>query len=181
MHMRRLLVVLVAMLFTIGGSAGLVSAQATPAPSGNGSSNPVNPQIGDSVTFFGQSGSAIGTLKVTKVLRGWKSYQQYEDPDQGNEYVAIYLTVSNTATRGSLEVQAYDFRLQDAQGLAINTSYVEGRDTLKTKPLTDTVTVAPGKSANILLVFQTFENQPLSALYWMPQGYILNLADLSKS
>jgi hypothetical protein len=190
--MRKLFVALFVMLFMVGGSAGFAAAQNSPAaatpdatPGGQSASseagNPANPQIGDTVTYFSENGAALGTLEVTKVTRGWESYQQYEDPKAGDEYVAVYLTIKNTATRGNIEIQSYDFALQDAQGLGIGTSYVQGRDSLKTKPLTDKVDVAPGKSLNTLLVFEVYQDQPLRALYWLPQGYIINVADLSKS
>ncbi|HEU0163568.1 MAG TPA: DUF4352 domain-containing protein [Thermomicrobiales bacterium] len=182
--MRKLLVALFAMLFMVGGSTGFAAAQGTPATpvaGQGGAGNPANPQIGDTVTYFGTNGTSIGSLKVTKITRGWDSYQQYEDPKAGDEYVAVYLTVTNTASRGTLEIQAYNFALQDTQGFEISTAYAQGRDSLKTKPLTDTLEIPAGKSVNTLLVFEVYQDQPLQALYWMPDGYLINLADLSKS
>ena len=72
--MRKILVALFAMLFLVGGSASIVAAQsdATPAAGSEASSgsNPIDPKIGDTVTYFDENGDPAGTATVSSRIGG---------------------------------------------------------------------------------------------------------------
>jgi len=197
--MRKVFTALFAMLLLVGASAGAVSAQksnspaagksdATPAASpatehktaSKADVNPVNPQIGDAITYFAANGDAIGTIKVTNVERNWEGYDKYDEPEAGTEYIAVTIEAESTISRGAMEVDPYDFSLQDSQSFLWGRSYVNTPEGDKPASLTDKVRLASGEKAEFLMIFQVYVDQPLANVYWSPKDHLLTLADLTR-
>lgn len=185
--MRKLIAVLFALLFVVGGSASVTAAQsnklaaagsaATPAASpvskATAATGNVDPKVGETATFYAESGKPVAEIKVTKVDRPWKGYGQYEEPNAGTEYVAFTVEVKNVSS-SNLKVQSFDFTLQDALGHEYGTAYVKGKDNAKIAPLTSNdLRVEGGKSATFLLVFNLNEDTKLAHLFWRADDHSL--------
>lgn len=184
--MRKLLISLMAMFFLLGGSAAAVTAQdATPDPgdlqelTGESSgTNPIDPAIGDSVTFYGEDGNSSGILTVNSIERGWSDYDEYYEPEEGAEYVAFTVTVESTIERGAIDIEAYDFSLQTASGYLWGRAFTSS-ETAEPPLLDDTVSLAKGDSEEFTIVFQVLEGEELAHLYWQPDsGVLITAANL---
>lgn len=184
--MRKVFGVVFAMLLLMGSTFSAMAAEkATPAADDkaatSGDTNPVNPQIGDPVTLFAANGDAIATVTVTDVERNWEGYDEYQEPDNGTEYIAITIEVESTISRGAVDVSPYDFSLQDGQSFLWGNAYARNEDSPKeTQVLSDDISLAGGEKQTFLIVFQTFIDQPLQNVYWNPENSLLTLADLSE-
>ncbi len=175
--MRKLFVALFAALFLIGGSASMVAAQsdatpATDAKTESDGSNPIDPEIGDTVTYYGEDGDAVGNVTITAIERGWEDYDEFSEPDNGNEYVAFTVVVESTISRGAIEVEDYDFSLQTAGGYLWQTSYTSS-ETADPPLLEDTVSLANGDSEEFTIVFEVIQGEALGHLFWQPESGVL--------
>ncbi|MGC4107361.1 MAG: hypothetical protein QM753_13645 [Thermomicrobiales bacterium] len=186
--MRTLYGSVLALLLLIGSSvSALAQANATPqaddatASANTAEVNPVNPQIGDVVTYFASNGDAIATVKVTNVERNWEGYDKYQEPETGTEYLAVTIEIESTITRGAVEVSPYDFNLQDGHSFLWRTAYARNEDSPKdVQVLTDDLLLAGGEKAEFLVIFQTYIDEPLQNVFWNPESSLLTLADLSE-
>lgn len=176
--MRKLLAVFGAMLLMSLSVMGAVAQDATPA-AGVDAGNAGDPAIGDTVTYIDESGNPMATVTIENVERGWQDFGEYDEPDAGQEYVAMTVTVTSEVGRGSLEVSDYDFSLQDSDGFLWGTAYVEAADGVEVTPLEEDLNLASGDSATFLVVFQVLEGQQLTHAFWQPDsGRLLTLASL---
>lgn len=182
--MRKLLYALIAMLMLFASGSSLVAAQdddATPEgdePVAAEGTNPVDPAIGDTLTWTDENGDAMATITVTNVERGWEDYDEYSEPERGTEYVAFTIEVESLIERGAIDVEGYDFSLQTATGYYYGTSYASAE---KADPplLEDTVSLANGDSEEFTLVYNVYEEDGLAHLFWAPDsGYFLTIASL---
>lgn len=187
--MRTVVASVFAFLLLIGSSISALAAtqatpdagSSTPLAGNSGDVNPVNPQIGDSITLFAANGDAIATISVTDVERNWEGFDEYQEPETGSEYVAVTIEIESTVSRGAVEVSPYDFSLQDGQSFLWSTAYARNEDSPKdVQVLTDTMQLAGGENAEFLVIFQTYVDQPLQNVYWNPESSLLTLADLSE-
>ncbi len=176
--MKRLLTGMLAAAMLTGGSAALTVAQdATPtaleqlAGSETGN-NPVDPKIGDTVTYYGEDGSEIGLITVESIERGWDAYDEYYEPEDGAEYVAFVITVESTIPRGAIDVEDYDFSLQTANGYLWGTAFVNS-EAADPALLDDTVSLAADDAETFTVVFQVIEGEALGHLYWQPDSGVL--------
>ncbi len=186
--MRKLLLALFATLFLMGSSASLVATaqdDATPdAPemeeaSGTGEgTNPVDPEIGDTVTYYGENGDPSGTATITAIERGWEEFDEFNEPERGYEFVAFTVVVESTISRGAIDVEEFDFSLQTAEGYLWSTSFASS-ETADPPLLEDTVSLASGDSEEFTIVFEVFEGEALSHLFWQPDsGVLITMAQL---
>lgn len=185
--MRKLLMALFVALFFVGTLAGLAATAqdaATPeAGAGEASgpgegTNPVDPKIGDTVTYFGEDGNASGTATVTEITRGWEDFDEFYEPERGSEYVAFTVVVESTIARGAIEVDDLDFSLQTAEGYLWRTSFTQS-ETADPPLLEEAVSLAAGDSEEFTIVFQVFENEELAHLFWAPDnGVLITMAQL---
>ena len=179
--MRRLFTVLVAALLLMGGSASLVGAaqdDATPAAAGEGSA--VDPAVGDTVSVVDTRGTEFVTATVNEVIRPWEDYGEFEEPERGTEYVAFLIELEAVGD-DPITVEAFQFKLQDAQGFLFDTSFVTGEEGADPAPLSEPSEIDGGDSAEVLVVFNIFEDQGLAHLFWVPEnetGRLVTLAQL---
>jgi hypothetical protein len=190
--MQSLVVALVAMLFLIGSPSSLVMIaqdDATPAtaaedatPEGDGEeaegTNPVDPEIGDTVTYFGQNGAPVGTIVATEITRNWEDFGEFEEPDPGVEYISVTIEVESLTARGAIDLDPYRFTLQSPSGFFYNPAFVQGAEDLDVPVLTETVSLAGGETLETQVVFEVLEGEELAHLFWMPEGALLTVAKL---
>lgn len=181
--MRKLFVALFAMLFFMGSSASLVAVaqdDATPAADGQAveGTNPVDPAIGDTVTYYGQNGEPVGTISVTGITRNWEDYGEYEEPDPGVEYISVTIEVESVTSRGAIDIDPYDFSLQSPSGFVYDTAYAQGAEGVEPEILTESVSLAGGETLEAQVVFEVYEGESLAHLFWAPEGAFLTIANL---
>ncbi len=179
--MRKLLVAFLALLLLAGSPAALTAVaqtgatpEATPdvADLETGEGNPIDPSIGDTVTYFSQDGNPAGTLTVLSIERGWDAYDDFYEPDRGMEYVAFTVTVESTIARGAIDVRTFDFNLQTAQGYLWRTAFTRS-ETADPPLLANDVSLAAGDSETFTIVFQVLQDEPLAHLFWQPESGVL--------
>lgn len=181
--MRKMLLAVLAMLFLMGGSASLVATaqdDATPeADEAVESTNPVDPAIGDTVTYYGENGDPVGEITVTEITRNWEDYGEFEEPDPGVEYIAFTIEVESLTSRGAIDVDPYRFQLQTPAGFVFGTSYVQGAEDLDPAVVTESTSLAGGETLEGLLVFEVFADEELAHLFWAPDSsFLLTVANL---
>ncbi len=180
--MRKLLLALLATLLFLGSGTALgATAQDDATPEAVGPSegtNPVDPAIGDTVTYYGEDGNSSGTATVTGITRGWADFDEFYEPEFGYEYVAFTVVVESTIARGAIEVDDIDFSLQTAAGYLWRTSFASS-ETADPPLLEDAVSLASGDSEEFTIVFEVFEGEALGHLFWQPDsGVLITMAQL---
>ena len=178
--MRRVLAVLMLVLGV------LVTSTATPVPTiaaqpGQATpiARPARPVIGETVSYISESGSEIGQLTVVEMTRPWTEFGRYYAPDSGTEYVAFVIEVTHLGSRGDLIVRADDFRLQDVDGFLYSRAWVDARSGADLIPSDPETGIAPGETAEVIVVYQVLSGVDLSAIYWQPDYQrLVTLADL---
>lgn len=182
--MRKLLLAILAMMFVMGGSASLVAtAQDDATPEGEGeaveSANPIDPAIGDTVTYYGANGDPVGEITVTEITRNWEDYDEFEEPEPGTEYVAFTIEVESLTSRGAIDVDPYRFSLQTPSGFVYSTAFAQGVEDLEPAVISESTSLAEGETLEGLLIFQVFADEELAHLFWAPDsGLLLTLANL---
>ncbi len=177
--MRRLLAVFTLVLAVLlGGGLGPVAAaqpdQATPA------ANRARPALGDQVSYISESGTEIGQLKVVEMGRPWDEFGEYFAPDSGTEYAAFVIEVTHLGSRGDLIVRADDFRLQDVDGFLYSRAWVDATGGAELMPSDPEIGIAPGETAEIVVVYQVLSGVELTTLFWQPDYQrLITLADLA--
>jgi hypothetical protein len=173
--MRKLFVALFAILFFVGSSASLIAVaqdDATPEAEGEAAegSNPVDPAIGDTVTYYGQNGDPVGMITVTGITRNWEDYGEYEEPDPGIEYISFTIEVESVTARGAIDIDPYDFRLQSPSGFIYGNAYAQGAEGVEPEILTESVSLAGGENLEAQVIFEVFEGEELAHLFWSPES-----------
>ena len=182
--MRKLLVALFATLLLMGSSVTMIATAQEGTPEvdrgdlGDAGGNPVDPVIGDTVTYFTEDGEEAGNVTVESIERGWEDYDEFYEPEDGTEYVAFVISVESTIARGAIDVQQYDFSLQTAQGYLWSSAFTSS-ETADPPLLEDDLSLAAGDSETFTIVFQVYEDEPLAHLYWQPDtGVLITAAQL---
>lgn len=182
--MRKLLYALIAMLMLFASGSSLVAAQDDGTPEDDESDvvaegvNPVDPAIGDTVTWIDDRGNPLAAVTVTGLERGWEEYDEFSEPERGYEFVAFTIEVESLIGRGAIEVYPYGFYLQTTNGGWLSPGYASS-ETAEPPLLVDTVSLAKGDSEEFTIVFPVYEEDALAHLMWQPEGlYMLTLASL---
>jgi len=141
--------------------------------------NPVDPEIGDTVTYYGQNGDPVGEITVTEITRNWEDYGEFEEPDPGIEYIAFTIEVESLTARGAIDVDPYRFQLQTPAGFLYSTAFAQGAEDLDPPVLTESTSLAGGETLEALVVFEVFADDDLAHLFWAPDsGFLLTIANL---
>jgi hypothetical protein len=113
------------------------------------------------------------------VAAPFDGYDASSAPPRGSTYVAVDVTVTNTGT-SVLSVSPSDFWVIDADGFVLSSSYVTRTDT--TVPDYDYIDLNPGDSQHGLLVYQIYEDVPISKIAYGDGYTTINVvADVSAS
>ncbi len=144
--------------------------------------NPIEPAIGEMVTFYSVSGDPMATLTVSGAERGWSDFDEGYGPEAGKEYVAVTVEVENVAGRGNVIISPYEFGLHTEFGFTSMPAWVSS--TSATPPvLLEEIWLTQGESTSFTVVFLVFEGEGLTNVDWSPstsaQPVRLPLADLT--
>jgi hypothetical protein len=129
--------------------------------------NPLEPAIGDAVTFYSVSGDAMAVVTVTGAERGWSEFDEGYGPETGMEFVAVTVDVENVAGRGNVSLSPYEFGLQTEFGFTYMPVWVSAATATPTV-LLEEIRLAQEETTSFTLVFAVFEGEGLGNLDWIP-------------
>ena len=72
-------------------------------------------ESGEVATVFDDSGNAVATITAGASEIGFADYEEGNDPEAGNEYVRLLVTVESLITEGTFNISVDDFILQRQQ------------------------------------------------------------------
>ncbi len=158
--MRRLIVL--SMVFAIIGAAFATTpahAQTDPAAPG--------PGFGESVPFFGQDGSPIGSVTIDEIVEPFEAYGSGNEPLRGYYYALVNVTVTNTASR-PVSVEPSSFRVFDSDGFQLQSAYLYLTSEDAPVFLEYTDALAPGDSVSGAVAFQVYSQAPIERIVYSP-------------
>lgn len=179
--MRKVLMAVLALMLTLGGSASLVTAQETATPEVPAAGDaPVASDPDLSATYFTDRGAPIATLTIVDVERGWQEYSDRDVPSPGVEYVAVTFEVA-VVSRGALEVKPNDFSMIDGIGRNNDRSRVRIAEESDAQLFEDAAAVASEEVGEFTLVFEAYEDTSLGYFMWQPERNVVVLVDLGEA
>ena len=66
--------------------------------------------------MYDDSGNAVATISYGSSEIGFSDYEEGNDPEAGNEYVRVLVTVESLITEGTFNISVDDFILQSNNG-----------------------------------------------------------------
>lgn len=175
--MRKVVSAFFAMLFLIAGSASVAMAQQStpesPAAAPSDAQTAYAPGLNQGAAYIDDRGDVVAVVSVTAVERGWKDYDEYDEPDRGYEYVLVSIKV-DVVGADALSVDPYSFSMLDSLGLNSRTAYASPKDGSQTVVLEDETPVSAGASLETNLVFSIYKDANPGFLMWQPDsGWIV--------
>jgi hypothetical protein len=164
--MKRLVSLLTALAFVLVSAVG-VMAQGVSTPT----AAPATTM--ETVNYIDESGNPIATFTVTNIERNWQDYEEFYDPEAGNEYVRVTINAESMVARGTLSLNASSFLLQDtdgfiAQGYPVPSKTPVAEDDFS---VTGYIDIQGGQQAELVLTFQVLSGVQLEGLYFTPDFY----------
>jgi hypothetical protein len=174
------LLALIMTLTTVSGiaaqDASTPEAEADAAPTGESA---ISRGLDAPAVFFSERGDPIATVSVLDVERGWEDYGEFYEPERGAEYVAVTFEV-NVVDSSNLVLEAYDFSLVDSFGRNNSRAFVDVAEGSDTVVFDEDVAVASGETAEVLVIFQVYEDADLGFFMWQPDSGVIVAVDLTE-
>jgi Domain of unknown function (DUF4352) len=132
-------------------------------------------------TIYDDDGNAVATVTVSGTEMQWTDYAEGDEPDEGNEYVRVTVTVASQKTEDTFGINTDDFILVDLHGK------VDGADNVKTaaqsdadEDVTTEADLANGESVELALTFQVDTAVgPQSVFYRPDDDNLVHVIDLA--
>ena len=77
---------------------------------------PAEEPAAETATVYDDSGNAVARIVLGASDVGFSDYEEGNDPEEGNEYVRIVVTVESLITKGTFNIAIDDFILQSNHG-----------------------------------------------------------------
>jgi len=134
----------------------------------------------ESVTVFDDSGNPVATIAVTGSEVGWADYEEGDDPEAGNEYVQVAVTVASEITEGTFGISVDDFILQSAHGFVTDAeSIASAAQAENEEDITTEADLANGESVDLVLTFEVVASVgPQSVFYSPDDDRLVDVAEL---
>ena len=168
--------------------AAAAHATTVPEPTEPAASDSVPP--GDSVAtdasaqpalIYDDSGNPVASVTFQSSEVGWTDYEEGNDPEAGNEYVRVMVTVESLITEGTFGVGVGDFILQDNNGFITTAESVASATQAETdEDITDEADLANGESLDLTLTFEVVSSVgPQSVFYRSGDDRLVDVAEVS--
>ena len=155
----------------------------TAAPGGTtGSEGATAPEeSGEVATVFDDSGNAVATITAGASEIGFSDYEEGNDPEAGNEYVRLLVTVESLITEGTFGISVGDFILQDNNGFVTTAENVPTASEAEAdEDITEEADLASGESVDLTLTFEVVSSVgPQSVFYSPDDDRLVDVAELS--
>jgi hypothetical protein len=132
-------------------------------------------------TVFDDSGNPVASVLFQGSEIGWSDYEEGNDPDAGNEYVRVMVTVESLITEGTFNVNVDDFILQSNNGfLTTAETIATAAQAEADEEITDEADLANGESLDLTLTFQVVSSIGPQSVFYRPDDDILvDIAELA--
>lgn len=124
-HLRGLLTLLAVLALVASTSVGALAQDATPAASPAASGDSAGPALGDAVVLFDDRGDEVAQMAVLAVTDPFE--ESTSNASRGSRYIAVEVAVQNL-TDDVYEVDTFDIRVLDGEGILYNNSFVPRTD-----------------------------------------------------
>jgi hypothetical protein len=148
------------------------------------------PPTGDSVavdenaqpaTIFDDSGNPVAAVTFQASETAWSDYEEGNDPDAGNEYVRVMVSVESLITEGTFNIGVDDFILQSNNGFVTTAESVPtAAEAEADEDITEEADLANGESVDLTLTFQVVSSiGPQSVFYRPDDETLVDIAELT--
>ncbi|MDQ3780694.1 MAG: DUF4352 domain-containing protein [Chloroflexota bacterium] len=151
-------------------SPAIASAQdATPAAErfnavGEGFNAVRDPVVGAAVPYLNEQGEEIGTVSVVEVTDPWEDFSEFIEVDEDLRYIGV--EISFAATTEPIEANAFDFRLQTADGFFYGDAYISRDISSGDTPDLETISVDPGDEVSGLVFYEVPVDAESARILW---------------
>ncbi len=151
---------------TTGGSA--------PSEGAGANETPV-----DTATVYDDSGNPVATITYVSSEIGFSDYEEGNDPEAGNEYVRVLVTVESLITEGTFNVSVDDFILQSNNGFLTTAENVPTAAQAEAdEEITEEADLANGEALDLTLTFEVVSSVgPQSVFYSPDDDRLVDVAD----
>jgi hypothetical protein len=125
--------------------------------------------LGEPTTIVDYDGTSWAEITASDLQDPFTAYQQGYDPERGQHYVLVNLTITNTGER-PLNLDPSAFYLVDKEGFAYSLDYLTFPDDSPLKNLEYTDSLEPGASVSGVITFQVVNGVESSAIVFFGRG-----------
>jgi hypothetical protein len=132
-------------------------------------------------TVFDDSGNAVATITAGASEIGFSDYEEGNDPEAGNEYVRLVVTVESLITEGTFGVSVDDFILQSNNGFVTTAENVPtAAQADADEDITEEADLANGETVELTLTFEVVASVgPQSVFYSPDDDRLVDVAELA--
>ncbi len=138
-------------------------------------------ETGEVATVFDDSGNAVATITAGISEVGFSDYEEGNDPEAGNEYVRLVVTVESLITEGTFGVSVDDFILQSNNGFVTTAENVPtAAQADADEDITEEADLANGETVELTLTFEVVSSVgPQSVFYSPDDDRLVDVAELA--
>jgi hypothetical protein len=132
-------------------------------------------------TVFDDSGNAVATITAGASETGFSDYEEGNDPEAGNEYVRLLVTVESLITEGTFGISVDDFILQDNNGFVTTAENVlTATEAEAEEDITEEADLANGEAVDLTLTFEVVSSVgPQSVFYSPDDDRLVDVAEVA--
>jgi hypothetical protein len=137
-------------------------------------------ETGEVATVFDDSGNAVATITAGASEVGFSDYEEDNDPEAGNEYVRLAVTVESLITEGTFGISVDDFILQSNNGFVTTAENVPtAAEAEADEEITEEADLANGEAVDLTLTFEVVASVgPQSVFYRPDDERLIDVAEL---
>ncbi len=121
-------------------------------------------------TVYDDSGNPVATITAGPSEIGFSDYEEGNDPEAGNEYVRMTVTVESLITEGTFNINLDDFVLQSNHGFVTTAENVPTvAQTEADEDITEEAELANGESVDLTLTFEVVSSVGPQSVFYRPE------------
>jgi hypothetical protein len=159
------------------------SSDTSPASTGDTTaSESVSEEPADEIaTVYDDSGNAVARIVFGSSEVGFSDYEEGNDPDAGNEYVRVLVTVESLITEGTFNIGIDDFILQSNHGFVTTGENVPTAAQVEAdEDITEEADLANGESVELTVTFQVVASVGPASVFYSPEDdRLVDVGELS--
>jgi hypothetical protein len=127
-------------------------------------------ESGEIATVFDDSGNAVATITAGASEIGFSDYEEGNDPEAGNEYVRLAVTVESLITEGTFNINVDDFILQSNNGFVTTAENVPtAAEAEADEDITEDADLANGEAVDLTLTFEVVSSVGPQSVFYRPE------------
>lgn len=127
-------------------------------------------ESGEIATVFDDSGNAVATITSGASEVGFSDYEEGNDPEAGNEYVRLAVTVESLITDGTFNINVDDFILQSNNGFVTTAENVPtAAEAESDEDITEDADLANGEAVDLTLTFEVVSSVGPQSVFYRPE------------